>query len=162
MSGKLPTVVNPSVAPVNVPRPPPEPRRAGPHGGRGNRGNSMQSHIQGSHQVPGMGQGPYGGTQQFGLPYGQPYQGLGQMQGQYQPYMQAPNFYPSSFRQQMGGAYYGGSVMPIGTPEGGQQIPPPPSNMGTGAASFTPSPGIVPKPAPVREKKVCVCDDVDD
>jgi len=96
-----------------------------------------------------MSQNPYAAGQQYGMPYGQGYQGMGP--GQYQAYLQAP-FYPN-FRPQM--SYYGGSMQmqsQIGENISQQGVPPPP---GHGSAAFSPSSPIHTKPTPVaREKRV--------
>ena len=111
--------------------------------------NTRQAPVHMQNPQVQMSQNPYAAGQQYGMPYGQGYQGMGP--GQYQAYLQAP-FYPN-FRPQM--SYYGGSMQmqsQIGENISQQGVPPPP---GHGSAAFSPSSPIHTKPTPVaREKRV--------
>ena len=128
--------------------PPKRPQQPNHGSNRNQQSNTRQAPVHMQNPQVQMSQNPYAGGQQYGMPYGQGYQGMAP--GQYQAYLQAP-YYPN-FRPQM--SYYGGSMMqsPIGENIGQQGVPPPP---GHGSAAFSPSSPIHAKPAPVaREKRV--------
>lgn len=114
--------------------------------GKGSNGRMPVHH----HNVPnnlGISGRPYqGAPHQYPMPYGQPYQAIGQVQSQYPPYIQAP-FYPGSFGNQMG-AYYGSPIM--SQPISSQDPVSPSLNQRTPFSPPTARPAV-----PVRQKKVC-------